>query len=292
MSDPKVIEVASLPDVGKLIARAIATGVLPGRDRPSELANTRFLIRGLEQHVHALADYDRVCGFPVANHVPPTWIHVLTFPLQTALMGEPDFPFGLAGLVHLSNTMSLHRPVSVAERLQLEVSAENLTDHRKGKAFEMVGRARVGDELVWEGRSSYLARAAQPKSTSEGSAPGRPERAEATLPPVSQLWRLPGDLGRQYAAVSGDVNPIHLSAVTARLFGFKRPIIHGMWTHARALAGLGGRLPDSYTVQVKFTKPILLPGKVSYGVAETETGWEFAVTNRQAKPYLLGGVTR
>ncbi len=292
MNEPKTIEVASLPEVGKLIARALASSALPGRQRPSELPDTRFLIRGLEQDVTRLADYDRVCGFPVANEVPATWIHVLTFPLQTALMGEPDFPFGLAGLVHLSNTMTLHRPVQVAERLQLEVAAENLTAHRKGKAFELVGRARVGDELVWEGWSSYLARGPQPASEPTPGAEPRPERTDAPLPATSQRWRLPGDLGRQYARVSGDVNPIHLSALTARLFGFKRPIVHGMWTHARALAGLGGRLPEAYSVQVKFTKPILLPGKVDYGVTETESGWQFAVVNRDAKPYLLGDVTR
>src|SRR6266487_1403229 len=47
------------------------------------------------------------------------------------------------------------------------------------------------------------------------------------------VWELPADLGRRYAAVSGDRNPIHLYRLTAWLFGFRRPIAHGMWAAAR-----------------------------------------------------------
>jgi acyl dehydratase len=81
-------------------------------------------------------------------------------------------------------------------------------------------------------------------------------------------WRLPGDLGRRYGAVSGDRNPIHLHALTARAFGFPRAIAHGMWTKARALAALEATLPDAYTVDVAFKKPILLPGRVTFAAEE------------------------
>jgi acyl dehydratase len=76
-------------------------------------------------------------------------------------------------------------------------------------------------------------------------------------------WKLPGDLGRRYGAISGDRNPIHLHALSARLFGFKQAIAHGMWTKARALAALEP-LPDAYTVDVEFKKPIFLPGRVTF----------------------------
>ena len=78
--------------------------------------------------------------------------------------------------------------------------------------------------------------------------------------PAASTWRLPGDLGRRYAAVSGDHNPIHLYALTAKAFGFPRQIAHGMWSKARCLAALDGRLPDAVTVEVAFKKPVLLPG--------------------------------
>ena len=50
------------------------------------------------------------------------------------------------------------------------------------------------------------------------------------------MWSLPASASRAYAAVSGDVNPIHMSALTAKAFGFPRAIAHGMYTAARALS--------------------------------------------------------
>jgi len=103
---------------------------------------------------------------------------------------------------------------------------------------------------------------------------------------------LPADLGRAYAAVSGDANPIHLYPLTARPFGYPRPIVQGMWTQARVLAALGGRLGAAYTATGTFTKPILLPGTATFGVLPDADGVRYAVMNTDAsKPYLLGTVT-
>ena len=77
-----------------------------------------------------------------------------------------------------------------------------------------------------------------------------------------------GDLGRRYGSVSGDLNPIHVHPLTARLFGFKSAIAHGMWTKARCLGALQARLPDAFTVEVAFKKPIFLPGKVEFCEAD------------------------
>ena len=59
-------------------------------------------------------------------------------------------------------------------------------------------------------------------------------------------------------------SPGALHPLSARLFGFKSAIAHGMWTKARCLAALAPRLPDAFTVEVAFKKPILLPGKVEF----------------------------
>lgn len=278
-----------LPAVGGLIARAAGQSALR-KLRPvasDRLPERTLVVTDHEQDAARLAHYDRVCGFTLRDAVPATWLHVLTFPLQAALMAERDFPFSLAGLVHLTNDMTLHRPVSVGERLRLAVHGENLREHRRGDQFDLVGEVFIGDEVVWSGRSTYLSRRPDARAAAPAGGPGpRPERP--ALPSPSQVWRLPADLGRQYAAVSGDTNPLHLYPATARLFGFPRPIIHGMWTHARALAALGGRLPERYRAHVSFTKPILLPATVSFGTGEDGA---FAVMNRDgSKPYLLGTV--
>ncbi|QYX78182.1 MaoC family dehydratase [Streptomyces akebiae] len=80
--------------------------------------------------------------------------------------------------------------------------------------------------------------------------------------PVVVEWRLGGDVGRRYGAVSGDRNPIHLHPLGARLFGFPRAIAHGMWTVARCLAEHG--TPPATLVRAEFRAPVPLPGAVTY----------------------------
>lgn len=268
-----------LPHVGRLIGKAALTAL--GRPGASAgLPDRSLLVLNHTQDAGRLAAYARLCGFPLRDLVPATWLHVLSFPLQAALMAERDFPFSLAGIVHVTNDMTLHRPVSVRDALRLNVWAENLRPHKRGVTFDICGRIHVGDDLAWSGVSNYLATGA--KLAGEPVATPRMVAPEGQ---ASQRWTLPADLGRRYAAVSGDTNPIHLHPLTARPFGFSRPIIHGMWTHARALAAFGGRLPDTYRARVGFTKPIMMPARVGF-VAD---GDRFAVINTDGtKPYLIG----
>jgi acyl dehydratase len=104
-------------------------------------------------------------------------------------------------------------------------------------------------------------------------------------------WRVPDDAGRRYAKVSGDVNPIHLSGLSAKAFGFKRAIAHGMWVKARARAALSGRLPDALIVDVGFQKPLFLPSTVALSTAEAGGGWDVAVRNAiNGTGHLVGTV--
>ena len=274
----------TLPKVGSLFAKALVNSF--DRPDPSKgLPGRSVAVDDLQQDVVRAAEYARVCGFSVREHVPSTWLHVLTFPLQTHIMAQKDFPFPLAGLVHVTNQITQHRPVSVTEKLRLDVEATNLQPHKKGVTFDFHGRIHVGDELVWEGLSNYRAT----KSTLPGDAP-EVERERAPEAEPSQQWRIPADLGRRYAKVSDDSNPIHLHPLTARLFGFPRPIIHGMWTQARALAAYGGDLPEDYTVRVQFTKPIMMPSVVGFASDKVDGARRFAVVGRDDKPRLVGSI--
>lgn len=274
------------PDSTRLLVKGLTGAVRKRGARIGALPERSYLMMDQRQDVARLAAYDRVCGLTVRDDVPATWLHVQTFPLQAALLADDDFPFSLAGLVHVRNSMTLHRPVPVGSRLRMRVWSENLQAHSKGAVFDVRGEVHVEDELVWEGSSNYLAAGAKvPGEAATG------ERLKAPEVAPSQQWRLLPNLGRRYASVSGDANPIHLYPLTARLFGFPRPIIHGMWTHARSLAAFGGRLPEAYRVQVQFAKPILLPSKVGFAVDRGVDAWAFSVVGRERKPHLVGELT-
>ncbi|MBK3562018.1 hypothetical protein JHN55_36900 [Streptomyces sp. MBT56] len=232
-----------------------------------------------------LAAYGRICGFAESGPLPLTYPHVLAFPLTMRLMTDRAFPLPVLGLVHTWIEITPHRAVRPTESLELAVYADGLAPHRRGTEVTMATEARVGGELVWESRSGYLSRHA----TTDTAASTRPDPdAVGDLPAVAE-WRLPGDLGRRYGAVSGDRNPIHLHPLTARLFGFPRAIAHGMWTVARCLAEAGGGA-EIRSVRAEFKAPVLLPATVTY--AADPTGRSFVLRGAKERVHLVGTVTR
>ena len=291
MADPTTREVSGAPATLPLLLKAalpVIPGVsmLPGVRKTGstlpQLTLTRHDVPIDREHVAA---YSEVCGFGLKETVPLTYPHMLAFPLHMAIMTDGAFPFPAIGTVHLENSVTQHRPVSASERLQVTARPQTLRSHPKGQVFDIATEVHSGGELVWEETSTFLRR-------------GRPDDAAADpgmslgeTPPSGVEWRLGGDLGRRYAAVSGDHNPIHLYALTAKAFGFPRQIAHGMWSKARCVAMLDSRLPGAVRVDVAFKKPILLPGMVAFGSRElaAQEGWAFSLTSpKDGAPHLLG----
>lgn len=263
-------------------------GLLPGVRRTGTVLPDLVLQRsGIAVDRAHVAAYDRVCGLPLTDALPATYPHVLAFGQHLLLMTDAGFPFPAMGLVHVDNAITQHRPLTAAETLDVRVHAAALRPHAKGNLVDLVSTASVGDELVWEEVTTLLARGRGKRAVSVDSGVRL-----LTAPSGPVTWRLPAELGRRYAAVSGDSNPIHLSRVTARAFGFPRQIAHGMWTKARCLAALQGRLPDAFTVEVAFKKPVLLPGTVRFGTSTDSDGaLSFGVTSGSGVEHLSGRVT-
>jgi acyl dehydratase len=277
---------SSPPSLAPLYAKAAVTGRL---HRGDTLPDSVYEVA--DQHVDLghLADYERVCRFPVGDQLPPTYLHVLAFPLSVALMTERAFPFPLVGLVHVANSITVARPVRGDETISLRVHAADLRAHAAGRQLDLVADAIVSGNIVWSSRSTYLHREGKP----DGDA-GRPKDRIAGEPPPGAvaLVQVHENIGRRYGAVSGDRNPIHIHQLTARAFGFPKAIAHGMWLKARTLATLEGRLPAAYTVDVAFKTPVFLPSTVAVTTAPQNDGWLLDVRNaKSGKPHLAGSVT-
>jgi acyl dehydratase len=269
-SNVRVLDAA--PNLGALYAKAAVTAWGRGGDLPDgRLART-----GVAVDPAHLAAYTRVCRLPLNDVLPATYPHMLTFPLQMVLMSDRSFPLALPGLVHVRNRIEMLRPIGADALLDLKVWAERYAQHRSGATVDLCATVSAGGQEVWRSRSTYLARGAE---APDGASQAEIEVAVGELEPVSALWRIPDDAGRRYAKVSGDVNPIHLSGLTAKAFGFKRAIAHGMWVKARVLGALSGRLPDALSVDVSFRKPLFLPSTVTLSTAQAAGGWDFAVRN-------------
>ncbi len=234
-----------------------------------------------------LAAYARVCGFRLGATLPPTYPHILAFGLHMNLMTRGDFPFAPVGLVHVENVITQRRPIGTGAALELRARATQPEPHPKGRTFALVTEAHVDGELVWEERSTMLRRGEG--ASDERKRPARTKPAEL---PARAEWTLPGNLGRTYARASGDRNPIHLTGLSAKLFGFPDAIAHGMWTAARSLAALEGRLPGAFRTEVAFRQPVRLPGRVAFASQERAGGIRFAVRDAErGTPHLEGSVT-
>jgi len=294
----------SPPSVLPLYARAAAP-LIPGASllpfvpgRGEEVPDTELVLPGVRPDTDEVAAYARVCGFSLRDSLPPTYPHVLAFPLHMAVMADGSFPFGAVGLVHVENRIVQHRPLRLSEELELRVRPTKLEPHPRGRTFGLVTEAWSGGEKAWESLSTMLRRERRPDGPADG--PKRQPGADSSAdrpgdgePTPSAQWRLGGDLGRRYAAVSGDRNPIHMHSLSARPLGFPGAIAHGMWTKARCLAALEGRLPDAFAVEVRFRKPIVLPARVEF--LDAVEGEEIGFAVRDAKrrtPHLDGRVRK
>lgn len=292
------------PSMTGLYAKAIAgvarssLGFVPGLggSAGTTLPDTVLTLGDVAIDRERVNAYSHVCGFRLRNECPPTYAHMLTFPLQMALMAGSDFPFPVVGLVHIANRIDQHRPLLAGERLDLRVWAQDLRPHDRGTQVDLRAEVRVDDELTWESTSTYLRIGAapkrdgeKPKGASNGKGKGH-DVAPPALPPVT-IWSIPGDIGRRYGDVSGDRNPIHLHSLSAKLFGMPRAIAHGMWLKARCLAALEAHLPSRLRADVRFKLPVLLPSKVSFAAWPEGSVEHFAVRDRKGvKPHLDGTV--
>ncbi len=290
----------SPPHILPLYLRAAAP-IIPGASllpfvpgRGKEIPDIDLTLAGVRPKPDAVAAYAKVCGFSLRDHLPPTYPHVLAFPLHMAAMADGGFPFGAVGLVHIENRIVQHRRIGLDEELKLRVHPTKLEPHPRGKTFTLLTEAWAGRQKAWEEVSTMLRRGggskaspAQVQRQDGGSGPG----TVAELAPTAE-WRLGGDLGRRYAGVSGDRNPIHMHSLTAKPFGFPAAIAHGMWTKARCLAALESRLPDAFAVDVRFRKPILLPGRIELLTATQGEEIAFAVRDAKRHTQHLDGRLR
>ncbi|MFH8468727.1 MaoC family dehydratase [Streptomyces sp. NPDC017991] len=260
------------PSLWPLLARGAALSPFKRPRAGVTAPRTRLVLPGVRVDLGRLAAYERACGFGVgADELPLTYPHVLGFPAAMRLMSGRTFPLPLLGLVHTSIGITQHKALTATGAYELAVCVDDLVPHRRGTEAVVVTEARADGELVWESRSTYLARhavePAGPASVAEQAVAGRlrGQAAAAELKPLPVLaeWHLAGDVGRRYGTASGDRNPIHLHPLTARMFGFPRTVAHGMWTVARCLAERGA--PRAARLRAEFRAPVLLPGTVAYG---------------------------
>lgn len=271
--------VKTLPKPPGIAAIWTAALTRPPLPRSHELPEVTHVVRGLRIDPERSAKFDHVLGATASDYVHPGMLHVLAFPVALSVMAQPRFPAPLLGLVHIRNEVLQHRPVRVGERIDVECRVQNLAPHRRGRTFETVSVISSGGQIVATDVSTYLARGAgsgEGKADGDGKNNGETPSATKvfTPPPPTARWKLPANTGRIYAGVSGDANPIHMSSVSAKAFGFPAAIAHGMYTASRAFSESRPDLSRPLRWEVDFAAPVVLPATVwlNYSDSDADSG--------------------
>ncbi|ENX16051.1 hypothetical protein F895_01640 [Acinetobacter sp. CIP 64.2] len=248
------------------------------------LPQVEYVVDTLKIDSKHLESYNEICGFKNDGFVPAIYLAVLSQSLQMHMMTSEAFPFPILGLVHIRNQIKQTRKITVNEQITLSCKFGELKPHDKGLQFDFITTAKVGSEVVMESLTTYLSRQKTENKVTEKAK----ESQEPAYQPQAE-WNISENTGRRYAVISGDFNLIHIHAVTAKAFGFKQAIAHGMWSKAKALASI--ELPAAYEADVWFKLPMYLPSTVEFLTAAEPKQTDFLIRNvKSKKPHVAGTV--
>jgi acyl dehydratase len=292
MDTSVTLDFAKSPGIWASYARIIATrkpATVPPGDSTPRIEATLAPIR---LDAGRLARYVALCEAPRADVVPIAYPHMLASGMHLAMLSSPAFPIGVLGLVHVRNRIVRERAQDVSEPMALRSWIEGHRDTARGQEFDLETEGSVGGRVIWRETCTFLARGRN-RSGSRAGTERTAGEVQGGGPVASSSFAAPVDLGRRYASVSGDYNPIHLADFTARPFGFRKAIAHGMWTLARCAAELGeAGMAGPATLDVTFRLPVYLPAWVVLESRASGDAVTFELKDSSAGRACLSGVLR
>lgn len=283
---PRVsLEFSSAPSLGAAYARAL----LSLRPALAPAGHAQPLIEASLADVKPaparLAAYREVCGFAPGRDLPLVYPHLMALPLHMAILTAPAFPVRLLGLVQTGNRITRLRRTGADQALDLHCGLTAMRETARGQEFDLLTEAVCAGERTWSQTTTFLARRRSVPRADTGL-------AAASLPVGMRttLLKAAGDTGRRYARVSGDINPIHLSNWSARLFGFRQAIAQGMWSLGRIAATIEAQEDRPLAMLgAAFKLPVLLPGQMQLHTWDEGAGCAYALTDETgARPHMSG----
>ncbi len=243
---------------------ATATTALPGEG---------IRVTGWTPEPGLLDDYRALVGS--SAEVPIAFPQLPIMALHIDLLSRWSFPVRAMGLVHQGTTIDVIDALAPNEPWQVRAWVAAARHVRSGMEFDVIGEVGMGDQVFWRSTAVLLSRSQAAAGAEESTVP-RPDVEgpwEAQVPvPVAE------GTGRAFGRITGDINPIHMHAVSARLFGFPRAIAHGWWTTARAAALLDADAAvPGRRLQIAFRRPVLLPSTPVLASRSDDDGVSFVL---------------
>lgn len=260
-------------------------GLRPGEKLPSIIA--RWPNVGIDSL--NLRNYNQSCGLKDSEFLPLLYPHIISAPIHLSMVSHPAFPLKMMGSIHLSNHILQHKKIRVSDRIDIACSLGNKRNVEKGLEFDIETKITCKDERVWESITTALIRG---RFGEEEPPSDRSKLSVTENAAYLAEWSVPAGTGRRYAKITGDFNPIHLFPLTAKLFGFKRDIAHGMWTLANALGRIDMAIDDRpVRVDAAFKGPMFMASMAKLHVSPYESGRKFDVyCSGNPKPVICADI--
>lgn len=240
--------------------------------------------------------YSAFCGFQNSRDFPATWLYLLAQRAQVAMMRDAKFPLAAPGMVHLTNSLAMLQMPDVAQPVTL-TSAVTIEGKASGSLFpQFAVEVRQGSTLVAVCKSGYIAKRGGGGGEKSADKSGAAKETSLTQPDFSAAKDagqivMPASVGWDYAKVSGDFNPIHISGVMAKAFGLPGRLAHG-WYSVSMFASVIEHIKNISVkkIDVQFQKPVLLPNTVALEYLETGSSeTQFRITSVDKKIVHLTG---
>lgn len=264
---------ASLPLLKNMVLPSLLT-ITRGVKIKKEGISIHREFREVEPDERALERYKSF--FNSTEHIPLTFFYLWAQRAQAAVMLQPDFTIAVPGLVHVSNRLEQIGSIQCDRPFDLTVNVAVPYKEEGSLLPRFAVRFIQDNATVIVCESTYLAKRKRKKKQTRPT-PVDPVIAEHAS---SAIWEIPKNAGRSYARASGDVNPIHISKVFAKLAGFKLPILQGWYSVARIVAECERETEFKFRhIEVDFKSPIYLPSRQR---VERQAGAGGEVTFRMA----------
>lgn len=204
--------------------------------------------------------------------LPPTYAATWGMRLFSRLLAESGLRLPLARVLHVGNAVSFKAWPHADQELQVtaRLLSVDVTDKRSIVVGEMVHSDKDNNEMFTVTMTMFFPGSGKKTKGPKSPRPPAPRvpfgatcigRFRPTLPAI-----------RNYSAVSGDFNPVHMSHLAAKASGFPRAFIHGYASKAYAANMiiqelLGGCPTELQSIDVQFKKPIFTGSDVGVYVS-------------------------
>ena len=213
------------------------------------------------------------CGLKDDGYLPLLYPHVMASKMHLDTLTNAAFPIKLLGTVHFRNHIIQHRKIKLDEVLDMSMKITESRVMEKGLEFDFTTLITAEKQRVWESISTYYVRG---KFGDEDAPSPLAEMDKLSNAPEVANWLVKSNMGKRYAKITGDYNPIHISSLLAKIFGFKRDLIHAFCVLATTLHHLPNPAADRpVRLDVAFKGPTYLGSKVSLKNQSSDLGERF-----------------